>query len=464
MKRLAKNFIAILLSDVGRRCIGFAAVAYLTRTISVEDYGAMNVGLTLLSYGIMASGGGLSSFGTREAVRHDDPRLVNNILGTRLINSIAVYCIISLIAVCAIANHLTMSFTLIFCGSLIVNAFLLDWYFQGKEAMAVIGVSRLAGAAVYLGIILLMVRRPEHLLWIPVAAIVSDLVLTLVLILVYRRRNRGRVLKPDVRHWSEMMKQAFPIGAGSLLAHFSVNLPPLALGILLSNTEVGIYSAAVKLVFFLLILDRVMATLLFPASTRFFAQSPEQLTKELGSALHWIVVLALPVSVGGALLANRLLPFVFGPQYAAAAPTFRVLIWYFFFTLLHTIYSTALVVANREKLFGKLMLVSATMYVATVFAGAWLYGTIGAAAGMVISEALTVLLMRMKSSGFLPIRLPGRIAGVLLGVVVMGGFLLLFPSLQLFTAIAAGALLYGGVIAALRVVTPADLRELFQRV
>ncbi|HUN66896.1 MAG TPA: flippase [Bacteroidota bacterium] len=464
MKRLTRNFISILLSDIGRRLIGFAAVAYLTRTISVGEYGAVNVGLTLLSYGLMLSSGGLSSYGTREIVRSDSPGLVGGILGTRLLNSLIVYGLTAVIAVVAIANRLTSGLTLLFCGSLFLNAFLLEWYFQGKEAMGVIGLSRLAGAAVYLGMLLLFVRDHEHVLWIAGAALAGDLTLSVVLMAVYGARNGTAGLRPRFDGWMPIMKQAFPIGAGSILAHLSVNLPPLVLGALLSNTEVGIYSAASKLVFFLLILDRVMATILLPASTRFFASSPEQLSATLGTAVRWILVLALPLSVGGMLLADRLLPFVFGAQYGAAAPAFRVLIWFFFFTLLHTIYSTALIVINREKLFGKLMAVSSAVYLVAIVAGSWFLGPVGAAGGMVFSEAVTVLLMRRASFRLIPIRFPRNAAGLLLAVAGMSGVIVLLPGLPLFVLIGAGGAVYVLLIGLLRVVTRNDLREILSRV
>src|SRR5260221_2066567 len=134
------------------------------------------------------------------------------------------------------------------------------------------------------------------------------------------------------------MTQAVHIGGGSMLAQASINLPAIVIGILMTNADVGVYSAASKIVFFFLFVDRVAGTLLLPASSRLHASSPETLSSTLEVAVRWIVVIALPLCVGGMILAGTILPFVFGSQYEASVDVFRILIWFSLFTLLHTVY------------------------------------------------------------------------------------------------------------------------------
>ncbi|HEV8539187.1 MAG TPA: hypothetical protein VGR15_09760, partial [Bacteroidota bacterium] len=66
MKRLASNFIAIIASDIGRRVLGFLTIAFLARTITTSDFGAINIGFAVLSYALVSSAGGLGAFGARE--------------------------------------------------------------------------------------------------------------------------------------------------------------------------------------------------------------------------------------------------------------------------------------------------------------------------------------------------------------------------------------------------------------
>ncbi len=462
MKRVSRNALSILVSDVGRRLVGFFSVTYLTRTISVNDFGAMNIGLTLLSYGLMISSGGLSTFGTREVAVRDDAGVVNRIVGTRVLNAFLVYAIILIAASVVMTDQLTFRFTFLFCLSLFTNAFFLDWYFQGKEAMGAIGVSRLGAAFVYLGMILFFVHGASDVLWVAAAALGSDLVVTLWLLDRYRRGG-GRRVTPSFEGWRSMMRQAFPLGAGSIFAHLSINLPPLVIGVVCSNVEVGLYSASVKLVFVLLMLDRVVGTILLPASARFYAESTESLSRTLTIALQWILVAALPVAVGGSFLGGSLVPAIFGAQYAPASAAFRVLVWYFFFTLLHTVYANGLVAARREKAFSVLMAVSAALYFLCVVSGTLIAGNTGAAAGVVAAEAVTVALMYWQCRRVIPVRFPAKSLRILGSGVILAATLWFLPDEQLVYAVLAGAVVYGASVLLSGAVTKTDIDALRAR-
>jgi len=465
MKRFSKNFASIVLSDVGRRFLGFLTLAYLTRRVAVEEFGAMSVGITVLSYAMMASSGGLSSFGTRAIARGESPSLISNILSLRFVISFLAYLLASTATILFVSNDSTVRFILLFGLSLFPNAFFLDWYFQGKEHMGIIGFARLLSAVVYLALIFSLIHSSSDLFWVPVAAFVGDSLAAAAFLLSYKRRNPEARIRFDVGDWKSALRQAFPIGAGSILGHFSINLPPIILGILLTNTSVGVYSAALKLVFFLLMLDRVLSTLLLPASTRLHAISSDMLSLTLRTALKWIVVTALPLCIGGMLLADRILPFVFGNQYAAAADTFRILVWYFFFTLIHTIYTTGLVAIGEEKTYGKVMTVGAAIYAVTIVVGVLLFGPVGAAGAMVISEAATLVLMQRQFARFVKLPWPavsfvkGALAAFLMGIVIF-----LLPPAHVLVPILLGGCVYAIFLFVLRGITVTDVADLLRRV
>ena len=465
MKRFSKNFISILLSDVGRRVFGFLTLAYLTRRISVGDFGAMSIGMTALSYAMMASSGGLSTFGTRAIARGESLPLVSSIVSLRFVISFVAYLVLGTAAVLFVSNSLTIQFILLFGLSLFPNALFLDWYFQGKEHMGIIGIARIISAIFYLVLILLFVHSPENLFWVAIAALIGDTLASAAFIVAYKRKTPYNKLRFDLGEWKSILSQAFPLGIGSILGHFSVNAPPIILGIMLTNTEVGIYSAAGKLVFFLLMFDRVFANLLLPASTRLHAVSSDILSVMLRTAQKWIVVFALPLCVGGTLLADRILPFVFGSQYLAAADTFRILVWYFFFTLVHTIFTSGLVAIGKEGIYGKVMILSAIVYGTTVILGTFLFGVNGAAGAMVFSEAATLILMRRQFVQFVNLPMPLKVlVKSVVAVIFMSIAVLVFPTTHILLLVFFGGCVYTVAIFALRAIIAADVADLLRRV
>src|ERR1051325_6690870 len=97
MRRLTSNFLFILGSDVARRLLGFATIAYLARRIGVEEFGIISIGFAVLSYALMVSSGGLGAFGAREVARGATIEFINAIVSLRIVAAIIVYCFVGLV-------------------------------------------------------------------------------------------------------------------------------------------------------------------------------------------------------------------------------------------------------------------------------------------------------------------------------------------------------------------------------
>jgi O-antigen/teichoic acid export membrane protein len=460
MKRLSKNFFSIIGSDITRRILGFLAIAYLARKIGVEGFGVLNIGFTVLTYALMISSFGLSSFGARAVARGESSGLVNTVVTIRLISSFCAFIIVSFIAIAFIANDTMTMLMVIFCLSLFPNVFLLDWYFQGKERMGIIGISRLLSAALYLGLIVMFVHSASNLIWVAVAAVLGDISAAIVIWKYYRRMEGNPPLKLSLFGWRSLIKQSLPLGGGSILGAISINLPPIVIGIMLNNRDVGIYSAATKLIFFLLMIDRVLATLLLPASSRLNTQSPELLVSRLRFAIKWIFIATLPICIGGTILADKIIPLIFGQQYTEAVDVFRILIWYFFITMFHTIYTSGLIAIGREKAYAAVMLLSVMVYGISIIICTKLFGVVGSAAAIVVSETVTLIYMRDRFQRVIKIPLPKPIVSIIVSSIFMGTSVSILPEMNLFISIGLGAIIYALLLFMTKSVTIGEINNL----
>ena len=464
MKRLSKNFLSIIGSDIARRFLGFVAVAYLAHKLGTAGFGLINIGFTVLSYAILASSAGLVSFGAREVARGNIDELANRIVSLRFFLTLPIFLVVVSLSWLFVHDTSTVKVISYFCLSMFAFAVLLDWYFQGKEEMGILGIARTVSAGVYLLFIFLFVRTSDDIIWVALGALAGDSLAAVLLLTRYNRRF-GRVrLRFEPKEWKLLIGRSLPLGAGGILGSLTVNLAPLVIGILMTNSDVGIYSAASKLVFFLLMLDRVLGTLLLPAATRFHANSPETLTVKLETASKWIIRVALPVSLGGTMLSNKIVPFIFGNQYSDAVIVFQVLIWYFFFTLLHTVFTSGLVAIGQEKIYSRIMFVSALVYLVSTVTLTKLFGLIGAAAGMAGSEALTLVFMQLQFRKFVKVPLIRHILKVIPAAFIMGIIVFLLSPMHLLIVIIAGGVVYCVGLFMTHAITKSDLQELLEQV
>ncbi len=463
MKRLAKNITAIGGSDLTRKLFGFLSVTYLTRHISVSDFGIVNLGFTVFSYILILGAAGLPSLGTREIARSSERSFIGDILFTRILLTLLILIVTTIGVSVFVTNPIIAAIIILISVTAIPNALFLDWYFQGKESMSFIGFARSIGAIVNFCVIYFFVKSSQQLIWVAFAAIASDVSSCIIYFIFARNEFSKTTYSFQFKKVISLLKQALPLGVGSILAHASINLAPIVIGIILTTHSVGLFSAAFKLVFFLMMFDRVLATLLLPATSRIYTQQPAQFLIQLREAQKWVLILCVPLCVGGTILSADVIGLVFGTNYMEAAPIFSILLWFVLLTMVHTVFNAGLVATGNEKAYAQVMMISSILYFSFIIIGTLVYGAIGAAIGFIASEIISVLLSRNRLQQIIEMNLPDKTIQILLSAAVMALSIVLLPHIPLLFAIAVGAIIYGIATFTFRAITLQELQTLSKR-
>ncbi len=461
MKRLSRNLLSLFFGDIARRILGFVSVAFLARSLGADGFGLVNLGFAVLAYGSVLSTAGCTTLGTKRIAGGASPAIAEQIIGGRLTTTLVVFAAIAFVTLFAVRNSTSAWLIVLFLCALFPQMFFLDWYFQGKERMSTIVIGRILSGTFYLAVIVLFIRSPNDAHWVALGAILGDCAAALWLFLAFRRENPALRIRISLSF--SLLKKSLPLAAGVILATLTINFPPLILGAVRTNTDIGIYSAASKLVFFLLVGDRILSSLLLPASARKQIESMHSFRIVLQDALRWILLLCLPIAVGGTLLGEQLIVLVFGTEYAGSGVVFCVFIWYFFLTMFHTVYTAGLVSAGKEKPYGRNMAITAVAYGICVSLGSIWYGALGAAAGVVIAEGFSIVLMHQSLATTIPLRLPAETSRILLSALLMALCVMVIRSGNLWLTIAVGAGCYGVSVIVLRAFTAADAKSLLAR-
>jgi O-antigen/teichoic acid export membrane protein len=463
MNRRAIDFLSLASSEVVRRVLGFLAVAYLARVLSVAEFGIVSLGFTILSYTIVISTAGLTLYGIRETARGLDKKIAGALISLRLVIAGLVFVITSVISILFIRDPVTAKLVIAFNCSLFAYAFLLEWYFQGKEAMQMVSIGKTVTAAVYLVLVLVFVKSGQDILWVAMAAVGGDFAMMLFYAGRYRKERGSVDLHTDRTAWGLMLRQSLPLGLGTMLGQISMNLAPLILALLMTNVEVGLYSAASKLIFFLLMVDRVLGVMLLPAAARLQAASPDQVAHRLGEALKWIVLTALPLCLGGMIVAEDIIRVVYGEPFLPAAGLFSILIWFLCFTMIHTIYTSGLIAVAPGKVYGRVMALGAVVYATTIVVFTRFYGLYGTVAAVVISESVTLLVAWKALQPYLALRPVVRLERIVVAAAAMVAVVVAVHPYGLLLTVGAGAIVYGASLWMLRVFTGQELIALIGR-
>jgi O-antigen/teichoic acid export membrane protein len=394
MKPTLRNVLSLGLGDAGSRAIGFLITIYLARVVEPSAFGMLNIGLGVLGYLALMANPGIQILEARNTARvvSVDSRRVSSILSLRLVLAVVMCLGVGLYVVIAEPGG-TPLIVFLYSLSLIPLALMLDWFFQGKEQFVVVGAAKLITYIVYGFFVVMLVRSSADVSMTPVAFGIGNLVSALVLVLVFTGKFGGLRLHWHQSEWREVLTESMPVGLATLLGQGVVNLPPILIGLLLSTYHVGVFAAAMKLVFLLLLLDRLFNILFLPVVTRHVSQRPGEVVRLLTITIKVVSMTVLPLTLMGIVAASEIVGLVFGPGYDDAVPLLRFLLMYFGLTMTNSVLVCTMLATGREKTYTKVMLLSSVVFVIVegVLIMAW--GIAGAAIGVVVGECVTFLFM-----------------------------------------------------------------------
>lgn len=273
-------------------------------------------------------------------------------------------------------------------------------------------------------------------------------------------------LRPKREHLRQLLGFGGAVSAHSLVSAVIGNVDRIIIGRVLGATPLGLYTIAFRLPdLAILNISYVAGNVLFPA---FAALDRADLGRAFLTSLRYTVMLALPIAVGLAALAEPVLVIVFGDQWTPAAPTMQLIVVYSLGLTLSFPGGTAFKAISRTGLLLGLALVRAALVIASLLVLVDQGIAAAAACQAVVAVAFGVIDLGLASR-LLGVRvrdIVGAIAQPVVAVAVMSlvvvpaALLLEAPLAAVLVASIMGALVYGVALWQLMPAALSDLRRL----
>ncbi len=470
MKRPLKNFFFLVVGDAGSRLLGFFITVYLARVLEPAAFGVINIALSVLGYLILLASPGVQAVETRNvaAFAGTNESRVNSVVSLRLFLSLALLIVTTMITVFIIRSRETRESVLLFSLSLVPLSLFLDWFFYGKERFGAITGAKLLNSLVYGGAVLALVYSADDTRWVAVAFALGNSAATVFLFTHYRRKfgTLKVAWQPAAwqpAEWKSILASNVPVGFAMCLAQSATNLPPIILGWLVSNVDAGMFSAAMKITFLLLMLDRILNALFLPVVTRYLASHKDETGFLITTVVKFVLIVVLPTTVCGVAFAPIAVPLIFGSSYAEAIPLLQILMGYFLLTLVNSLFVCILFAAGRELAYTAAITIGSVVFVAAIVTGALLMGTEGAAVGVVIGELITVVMMARQARKTVDVFLWNAARGPIVAGVLMVGVVVLLQEQSVVIRSCAALAAFVAALFALKSVHANEIRFLRER-
>jgi O-antigen/teichoic acid export membrane protein len=257
---------------------------------------------------------------------------------------------------------------------------------------------------------------------------------------------RLRIHRSDVQ---TVLVPALTIGASTALSMINYNFDSAMLGFLAGPAAVGWYGAAYKPVTVVLAMPLTYFMGMFSVLSATYARDTAAFRRIFFQSLRLSASVALPIGVGGTLLAQPIIVFLFGPSYTPAVPVLKLLVWSAVLVILRAPFRHGITAPGHFGVDLRCAIVSAGLNVAFNIVLIPRYGMLGAATATLAAELIWLLLVvnRVNHYGLNanPIRLLSK---PLLAALAMAATLYLTPPLFWMLRGAIACAVYGGVLLA----------------
>jgi PST family polysaccharide transporter len=393
-----KNFSALMVLQLGNTLLALIIMPYLINALGISKYGLYSFAFAISMYLVIVTDYGFGFTGVKLiSVNRHDLNKVSGIFNTIQIIKTIILLVLLLIYTAAILFVETLSenkelFFLSF-GILIGQTIIPVWFFHGMEKMKFITIINLIIRLTSLVLILVFVKQPEDINLAIASQAFGFLFAGLLSIFIAYIKFDLKLSFPKKTEVFQLFSSSRNMFFSSLTLSFYKNSNLIILGFLSTNIEVGIYSAAEKIIKATHSLTAPLYQAIYPNMSLKFSKlkANEAVSKLLQLSKYYTVPLLGIISLLF-LFEDFFIRFL-GITDSSFSRVFIVLTPVIFLGSLNYLFGIiGLVNLNMEKKLIKVTIAGAAVNLALCWLLSEKYGATGSAIALVIAE-LTVFLL-----------------------------------------------------------------------
>ena len=384
--RLIDDFIILASGQLFSKIFGFLAFAWLARTLTVENYGAVETAVGMAAIGAIALEMGTGAVGVRRISQENaSPR---SVLGAVITGRLGI-AIIAAPLLAAFYILVTKSTApdllfLIFAASLFAMPFNHNWYFQAHERMGIAGFGQTLKMALFFAGVIIFAPQRNGVLFGAYAELIAAFAMA-----GWFSFFGYRMIRPHRPDYSldggvKLLQESAQLGASSFVNALAQYLPILVVAAAANDAETARFGASQRLVISLMTFSYIYYFNLFPLIARKMADNLESLDRIVSASVRvtaWAGVIAASILTA---LAPQIMQTIFGREFVSAGLEFSILAWSGAIALASGNARWLLVAGKRQESLLAAQIVNAVLVVSFGYFLSLYFGGVGASLGCII--------------------------------------------------------------------------------
>lgn len=339
-----------------RMGVGLLVGIWIARYLGPEQFGLLSYALAFVALFAPFAALGLDDLIVRDIVR--TPEAKEEVLGSAFVLRLASGAFAFLAAVGSIFwlradEALTRSLVMIIAAGTLFQAFhVIEFWFHSQVRAKYAVLARNAAFLLCSLLKIILIVRGAPLIAFAWVALFEIVLGAAGLVLTYLAQgNRLRDWRVRGGKAWLLLRDSWPLMLSGVVIAIYLRIDQVMLGELAGNTEVGIYSVAVRLAEVWLFIPTAIYWSVFPSIVEAKAISDELLYERLQKLYNLMALSAYAVAIPVALVAQWLVPTLFGEAYVRGGLMLAALVWANIFMSLEMARSAFLTVMNWTRIY-----------------------------------------------------------------------------------------------------------------
>lgn len=403
-KSLVKNSIYNIVYKLVTAIYPLLAVTYVSHILMSDNMGIVSYSQNIVSYFVVIAALGIPIYGIREtAIRSKDKEersqlfwelFAINFISTTI--SIIAY-IILIFEISKFHNNLTLY--LVAGLQIFFSYFNVDWFYQGLEEYEYISKRSIVVKVLALIALPIFIHDKNDYIWyalIYCLAIGGNNLFNIVKLRHYIKKPKRRL------QISKHLKPISTLLIVSIAVEIYAMIDTTMLGIFTSDTEVGCYSNAIKLVRMVSTTAAAIGAVLFPRLSVIFDNNDRKYFSDLvNNGLKVMLMIAVPAMVGLIVCSKSIILVLFGSSFVDAIPMLEILALMTPIIVCNTLMGgQVLVTTNQENKYVLTVVIASVVNVVLNALFIPKYGATSAAVASLISESIDLFLYVLFSKKY----------------------------------------------------------------
>lgn len=272
-KAIKENFISLSILQLVTMFLPLITLPYIIRVVGYEKFGMIALSASVIAYFNSIVDYSFMVTGVRDVSinRKKNKRLnliFSKVITVKLILLLVAFCAIMLIITLYPPFYSEKKLFIYTALSLIGVAIFPAWFFQGMEEMKYISMIKLSITVIYTICIFALIKEESDYYLIPLMASLGSIISGVLGLYYLHSRYKVKFMFCNYKIFKKTIVYNFPVFVNQFIPNLYNNSTSLILGVIVSSSALGIYSALRRVIDLVVVLVNIVSRVFFPFINR----------------------------------------------------------------------------------------------------------------------------------------------------------------------------------------------------